>query len=151
MTKPKDFVFTTANNITFKLTEKEKKFCEIYSQFGVSGAEAVQQAGYGVTTRNTAYNIASENLTKPKILAYINTLYKEYKFTDEEVMREHRYLIKQHHDLSSKARAIDMYYKKNGAYSPEKQDITTHRPFAECSDEELEEMIKSRLAAMTKY
>lgn len=122
MRRAKGLSFTTANSITCHLTEKEKKFCEIYSRFGVSGIEAVIQAGYKVSTKNTAYNIASENLRKPKIMAYINTLYKEYKFTDEDVMREHLYLIKQHHDMSSKARGIDMYYKKKGLYSPEKQE-----------------------------
>lgn len=124
MQKHKVFTFTE-NKITFQLTEKEKKFCEIYCLYGVKGVDAVTQAGYRVSSKNTAYNIASENLRKPKIMAYIKSLYKEHNFTDEDVMREHLFLINQNHDLPSKARAIDMYYKKKGLYSPEKQDITT--------------------------
>jgi len=128
MGKNKFFSFTAANNVIYRLTEKEKSFCEIYCQFGVSGIEAVREAGYKATTNNTAYSIASENLRKPKIMAYIDSLYKEYKFTDEDVMREHLFLIKQHQSLSNKARAIDMYYKKKGLYSPdslEKQEKVT--------------------------
>lgn len=119
MNKTKDLVVTTAKRTSYKLSEKEKKFCEIYCQFGVSGVEAIYEAGYSPKDKKTAYSMASENLRKPKILAYIEQLYKEYKFTDEDVMREHLYLIKQHYDLSSKARAIDMYYKKRGFYSQE--------------------------------
>jgi len=136
--KPKVFTFTTANNVRYRLTEREKKFCEIYCQFGVSGIDAVYQAEYKPEKANTAYSIASENLRQPKILAYIDSLYREFKFTDEEVMREHWYLIKQHHDLPSKARAIDLYYKKNGAYSQGKQETPAPRPYDEWSDEELQ-------------
>jgi phage terminase small subunit len=125
MKKSKALTVTALNNVSYQLTEKEKKFCEVYCQYGVSGIEAVREAGYKAKTNNTAYSIASENLRKPNIIAYINDLYKEYKFTDEDVMREHLYLIKQHHDLPSKTRAIDMYYKKNDLYSPEKQDKIT--------------------------
>jgi hypothetical protein len=128
MNKTKVLTFTATNNVNHQLTEKEKKFCEIYCQYGVSGIEAVREAGYKAITNNTAYSIASENLRKPKIIAYINTLYKDYKFTDEDVMREHLYLIKQHHDMPSKARGIDMYYKKKGLYSavsPEEKVPTT--------------------------
>ena len=118
----KGFSITSNDGKKYKLTEKEKRFCEIYCQFGVSGIEAVTQAGYKATSKNTAYSIASENLRKPKIMAYIDSLYKEYKFTDEDVMREHLFLIKQHQNLPSKARAIDMYYKKKGLYSQDSLD-----------------------------
>jgi phage terminase small subunit len=141
MTKPKVFTFTTANNVSYDLTEKEKKFCEIYCEFGVSGVDAVYQAGYNPAKADTAYSIASENLRKPKVLAYIGSLYKEFKFTDEDVMREHRYLIMQHYDLSTKARAIDLYYKKSGAYSQGKQETPAPRPYDEWSDEELQAKI----------
>lgn len=124
----KGFNFKSPDKKTYKLTEKEKAFCEIYANFGVSGIEAAKLAGYKANNANTFYSIASENLRKPKIMDYIAELYKEFKFTDEEVMREHLYLLKQHSSLSSKARAIDMYYKKRGLYSPdtlEKQNKVT--------------------------
>lgn len=146
MEKSKLFAFTDLNNTSYRLTEKEKKFCEVYTQFGISGADAVYQAGYKPERLDTAYSIASENLRKPKILAYIRSLYKEFKFTDEDVFREHLYLIRQHHDLSSKARAIDMYYKKKGAYNPEKHEVTTNGKYDNYTDEELQAEITRKLA-----
>jgi hypothetical protein len=149
MGQPKYFMFKSANNVTYKLTEKEKKFCELYSQFGASGIDAVIKAGYKAKTNNTAYSIASENLRKPKILAYVNLLYKTYNFTDEEVMREHWFLIKQHQSLSNKARAIDMFYKKMGFYSPGKQesDVAVVRKYEEMTDAQLESALSRRVAA----
>lgn len=147
MRKVKGHIVPTTNTKHAQLTEKEKKFCEIYCQYGVSGIDAVLQAGYDVNSKNTAYSIASENLRKPKIIAYIEELYKEFRFTDEDVMREHLYLIKQHHDMSCKARAIDMYYKKKGLYSPEVQENTTVvvTKYADMSDEELEKQLEERI------
>lgn len=141
MNKPKGFTFTDERNNTYTLTEREKKFCEVYCNFGESGADAVYAAGYQPTKIGTAYSIASENLRKPKILAYISSLYKDFKFSDEEVFREHLYLIRQHYDLPSKARAIDMYYKKTGVYKEEKQEAPRQTPYEDMTDEELQACI----------
>ncbi|KKS62589.1 MAG: hypothetical protein UV28_C0008G0009 [Candidatus Collierbacteria bacterium GW2011_GWE2_42_48] len=142
------FSFITPDNVSYQLTEKEKRFCEVYCQSGVSGIDAIFEAGYLPKKRSTAYSIASENLRKPKILAYIKHLYSEHSFTDEDIMREHLYLIRQHHDLSAKARGIDMYYKKNGYYSAgsiEKNSTTTVvvTQYSEMSDEQLEERYRA--------
>lgn len=54
-----------------KLTKREKIFCEEYvGNFG-NGYKAAIAAGY---SQRSAYSIASENLTKPKIQAYIKEL-----------------------------------------------------------------------------
>lgn len=150
VSKTKVFAFTTTDNVRYQLTEKEKRFCEVYCQFGVSGIEAVYQAGYSVGKKGTAYSVASENLRKPKILAYINSLYKTYKFTDEEVMREHLFLIKQHASLSNKARAIDMYYKKKGMYKEEKQETPQQRPYKDWTDEQLQARIDELYSKILK-
>ena len=131
-----------------QLSKKEKIFCEIYAQFGVTGIEAVYLAGYKPNNKNTAYSIASENLRKPKISAYIKHLYRDYKFTDEDIMNEHLYLIRQSHDLTAKARGIDMYYKKNGYYSQknvEASSVTTVivTQYSEMSESQLEERYES--------
>lgn len=125
-----------------KLTKKERAFCECYCNYGCSGIEAIYEAGYKPKNKKTAYSMASENLRKPKILARIKELYKEHSFSEEEVMHEHWFLIRQHSDLSNKAKAIDMYYKKNGMYKIEPQPIEQHRPYADYSDEELEAAVQ---------
>ncbi|HMG92367.1 MAG TPA: terminase small subunit, partial [Chryseolinea sp.] len=53
-----------------ELTGKQKRFCEEYI-FDFNGARAARAAGY---SEDTAKEIASENLTKPNIQAYIKEL-----------------------------------------------------------------------------
>ena len=50
-----------------KLTEKQKRFCDYYIE-NPNGVEAAIKAGY---SKNTAKQIAAENLTKPYLLSYI--------------------------------------------------------------------------------
>lgn len=50
-----------------KLTPKQQAFCDYYIASG-NATEAAIKAGY---SKNTAYSIGSENLTKPEIQSYI--------------------------------------------------------------------------------
>lgn len=50
------------------LTEKQKRFCDLYIKLG-NATEAAIQAGY---SRKTAKVIGQENLTKPYLREYIN-------------------------------------------------------------------------------
>lgn len=73
---------------TEKLNEKQKKFCEEYL-IDFNGAQAAIRAGY---SKNSARNIASENLTKPNIQIYLQQLIenrnKETKLTQEQVVAD---------------------------------------------------------------
>jgi len=53
-----------------KLTEKQKQFCHEYV-IDFNGAQAAIRAGY---SEDTAKEIASENLTKPNVNAYVKAL-----------------------------------------------------------------------------
>jgi phage terminase small subunit len=53
-----------------ELNSKQKKFCEEYI-FDFNGTRAAKAAGYSAAT---AYSIASENLRKPEVKAYIEEL-----------------------------------------------------------------------------
>jgi phage terminase small subunit len=108
---------------TYTLTQKEKLFCECYLQFFGNGVQAVFEAGYKVKNAKVAAAIAYENLRKPHLMAYIDTLLEEYGFNDENVERQHRYVLNQYADLAAKNKAIDMYYKLRGSYAPEKKDV----------------------------
>lgn len=55
------------------LTDKQVKFCEEYL-LDLNGTQAAIRAGY---SRNTAKEIASENLTKPNIQEYITERQRE--------------------------------------------------------------------------
>jgi hypothetical protein len=105
-----------------KLSLKQKLFCEAYINSLGNGTEAVIKAGYSISKngnpdRNLAKSIASENLTKPDILSYINTLLEKSGLSDENVSVHHWFLINQCADLGVKAKGIDMYYKLKNKYT----------------------------------
>lgn len=112
-----------------KLTIKQKLFCQYYIETSGNGTEAIIKAGYklnkaGVINRNLAKSMASENLTKPDIRKYIEELLEASGFNDNSVKLQHLNLITQSKNLSVKAKAIDMYYKLSGNYSPTKVEET---------------------------
>ncbi|MBI4091857.1 MAG: terminase small subunit [Candidatus Levybacteria bacterium] len=111
-----------------KLTLKQKLFCDYYLESHRNATDAVIKAGYNVSKKHgkpdrmLARNIASENLAKPGIKNYIREKLETHELSIENVMRQHSFLINQFDDLSVKAKAIDMYYKKIGAYASDKND-----------------------------
>lgn len=123
---------------TQKLTLKEKVFCKVYVET-FNGTKAAIDA-YTIRNkrlllvddpkllstddqkaRNKAYDtaahIASENLRKPHIMKKIDELLEKTGLSEANLRIEHAKLIHQDDDLTNKARAIDMYYKKTGAYA----------------------------------
>jgi len=117
---PKTFTYCARDGEEYKLNERQKAFCDAYLKFGAKGIDAVYEAGYNPRNVRVASSIAYENLTKPHIFNYINLKYEAHGFNDDDVMKEHLFLIKQDGDLGTKAKGIDMYYKKTGSYAPEK-------------------------------
>ncbi|OGK13843.1 hypothetical protein A2861_04505 [Candidatus Roizmanbacteria bacterium RIFCSPHIGHO2_01_FULL_38_15] len=111
-----------------RITLKQQRFCDYYLEGSGNATEAVIKAGYNVKLKNgkpdrmTARNIASENLAKLGIKNYIRQKLEAHELSSENVMRQHAFLINQFADLSVKAKAIDMYYKKTGAYASDKND-----------------------------
>lgn len=57
-----------------KLRPKQKRFCEEYVKNGGNGAQAARDAGYDCESDKAYRNIASENLAKPSIKAYIEEI-----------------------------------------------------------------------------
>lgn len=110
---------------TYTMTMKEKLFCDAYLDFKGDGVDAIFEAGYECSNAKVAAAMAWENLRKPNLIAYINSKLEEFGFNDDEAYKQHLFLLNQHSDLKSKAKAIDMYYKIKGTYAPEKKDITT--------------------------
>jgi len=112
-----------------KLTLKQRLFCRYYLETIGNGTEAVIKAGYKVKHKNNqpdrilAKSIASENLTKPDISAYINLQLKQTGFNDTSVLLHHLSLINQNTNLHAKNKAIDMYYKVKGKYSPKQVGV----------------------------
>ena len=132
------------NNKT-KLTLKQKLFCQAYVETLGNATEAVIHAGYNISKKNgrpdriLAKSIASENLTKPYISEYIRELLDKSGLNNENVAIQLKFLIDQFSDLPAKLRAIDVYYKKTGAYAPEKQEVNSNYKI---TDDQLKRIIK---------
>jgi hypothetical protein len=106
---------------TYTMTLKEQAFCDYYLQFQGNGVDAVFEAGYKAHDRKVAAQIAFDNLRKPNLMAYIDKLLVDYGFTDDNVEKQHLFVLNQFADLQAKNKAIDMFYKLKGKYAPEKQ------------------------------
>lgn len=124
--KPRAYNFIGLDKEQYSLTAQQKKFCDIYLSLSGNGTQAAIEAGYNVYTShgNISYHlaavIASENLIKPDISAYITKKLEEFGFSDENIKKQHLFLINQFADLKSKGKGIDMYYKLKGEYAAEK-------------------------------
>ena len=55
------------------MTERQRRFCEIYA-VNLNATAAAVEAGY---SRRTARSIGAENLTKPEIKDYLKSLHEE--------------------------------------------------------------------------
>jgi len=131
-------VFTGLDDVKYEITIKQRLFCEYYLQFYGNGTQAIVSAGYSVHFRGKGgedtgginYKLASvmaaENLVKPSICAYINLKLKKYGFDDDNVDKQHLFLINQYDDLAAKAKGIDMFYKVKNKYPKEKSDVNVN-------------------------
>lgn len=66
------------------LTPKQRAFVQYYIETGGSGPEAAMMA-YNCSSRNSARVIAHRNLHKPKIIAYIESLWAEHNLVERSV------------------------------------------------------------------
>lgn len=126
--------FVGLDQIEYRINLRQKLFCESYLQFYGNGVDAVIEAGYDVTfkdknsgtgtgtNRKLAAVIAAQNLVKLNIIAYLNLKLDEYGYNDEDVDKQHRFLINQYENLNAKAKGVDMYLKRRGLYAPEKHE-----------------------------
>ena len=72
-------------------------------------------------------------LTKVNIFTYINLKLEEFGFSDDSVDKQHLFLLNQHTDLKTKAKAIDMFYKLRGRYAPDKGEVKVVEEFSNYS------------------
>lgn len=129
------------------LTELQYNFVmEYLSSMGQNRADCVVNAGYDVfyrdkkgnKTNNVNYNlarsIASENLTKPNITAYITLKMADFGWNDENVELQHLGLINQFDHIPTKQRAIADWYKLKGKYPSEKVEHSGQIEFVEVTN-----------------
>ena len=128
VTRAKVFRFTGKNKKEYTLTLQQKSFCECFVQFDMKGVDAVIEAGYSVQNARGGINyrvaseIASQNLLKLGIQQYNEILFERAGYHEESADKQVLKLMNQDADLGAKARGLDIYYKKIGAYAPEKRE-----------------------------
>lgn len=105
------------------LTLKEKLFCEKFLDFMGNGCKAAMEV-FDTKSRRNAAVIANGYLKKECCFTYINQLLEEKGYTDENVEKQHLFLLNQFANLSMKQKAVDMFYKKKGSYAPEKHEFS---------------------------
>jgi hypothetical protein len=142
------YTFLAEDGRWYDLTSKQKLFVECYMKFQCNRITALVEAGYDVYKKdkngestgqinfNVAHVMASENLRKPEIIAYLNLSMADFGFNDENVQKQHLFLVNQGDNLPAKAKGIDMWYKLKGEYAPEKHEVFLSE-FDKMSNDEL--------------
>lgn len=118
-----DYSYVSSDGQTYKMSYKMKKFCDSYLELYGSGVDAIYAAGYEPKDRKIASAMAYEFLRYPHCIAYVNDHLVEYGFNDNNVDKQHLFIMNQHADFQAKSKAIDMYYKLTGKYAAEKRDL----------------------------
>ena len=119
--KQRLFGFKAPNGKNYRLTPKQKLFCDYY----IKTLNGVQSAFEVSDTKDykTAASMASENLIKPNIVAYLTLQFARFNITPDETMAHLGYLVRQFSDLGAKGRGVDMSLKVFGKYAAEKKEI----------------------------
>jgi len=134
------FSFVDLEGTEHTLTQLEYKFADLCVGLDKTPFQCVIEAGYNVyddegkINKGLTWSMASENLSKPKIRAYINKQLSSIKLTKEVVMLELAQLLVQKIDNKSKTKAMDMYFKLTGEYAPEKHEHKMDQEIKEALD-----------------
>lgn len=135
----------------YTLTHKQTIFCEEYVASNHDAYKAAVEAGYKCKTRKAALNMASENLEKPAIQAYIAELERRINKRHEQrvaTIEDRRNLLTQFiYDQEIKAtdrlKALDILNKMDAAYEQRiKMDTTINNPVQSLTTEELRSLIE---------
>ena len=116
-----------------KLSPRRELFCQLYI------SNDVEMFGNGVQSYIEAYNpdtsqknwyktacaSASRMLSNVKVTERINELLERQGFNDENVEKQHLFILNQHVNIPAKMKAIEGYYKLKGKNATEKLDITS--------------------------
>mgnify|MGYP003135697510 FL=1 len=109
-----------------KLTDRQERFVIEYLACA-NGAEAARAAGY---SEKTARQMANENLTKPYIVAAIETKRSELMGDKEDkvawlIGKLEAEATAEGNTDSTRVRALELLLKVHGGFAPEKTEITS--------------------------
>ena len=105
-----------------QLSPRREKFCQLYTSndrelFG-NGVQSYIEAYSPDTSKPNWYKTAcacsSRMLSNVNVIEKINELLVQQGFNDENVEKQHLFLLNPHDDKGIKMRAVDSYYKLKG-------------------------------------
>ncbi len=133
-TPRKKVYFFTFNNKKYSLTAQQKLFCDFFLTRGIKAADAVVKAGYDLSGSKdkdlTARQIASQNSTNPKIVAYLKKNIGQLGLNDETVSKTHAELLDDENS-AARSKGIDMYYKIHGSYVADRSEAKVNEELAD--------------------
>jgi len=105
-----------------KLSPRREAFCEMYTSpdremFGNGVQSYIEIYKPDISKKNwykTACACSSRMLSNAKIINRINELLEQQGFNDENVEKQHLFILNQHGNIPAKMKAIDSYYKLKG-------------------------------------
>lgn len=116
-----------------KVTIKQEQFCQLYVNgdkelFGNGVQSYLEVYDIDISKPNwykTACAATSQLLSNIKVIDRIRELLETGGFNDENIEKQHLFLLNQHTDLGVKMRAISDYYKLKGKYE-DKSGVTVN-------------------------
>jgi hypothetical protein len=124
------------------LTEKEQKFC-INVAKGKTQTQAVIDS-YEVTSRESAKVIGSQLMSKPEIQMAINELMDYHGLTKSYRIQKLKTHV-DHRDPNVSLKSLDMSFKLDGSYAPEKHiNLTISYKDIQAEIEEIENRLRER-------
>ena len=114
------------------LSVRQEKFCQLYLDydkdlFGNGVQCYLEIYDIDLTKPNwykTACISASQLLSNPKVCDRIAELLGKGGVNDENITKQHLFLINQHKDFGVKMKALSDYYKLKGKYAPDKKQLS---------------------------
>ena len=109
------------------LTDRQERFVVEYLACA-NGAEAARNAGY---SEHTAREMASENLTKPHIVAAIEAKRSELMADKEDkvawlIERLEAEATSDDNNEATRVRSLELLLKVHGGFAPEKTEVTSY-------------------------
>jgi hypothetical protein len=124
------------------LTEKEQKFC-INVAKGKTQTQAVIDS-YEVTSRESAKVIGSQLMSKPEIQMAINELMDYHGLTKSYRIQKLKTHV-DHRDPNVSLKSLDMSFKLDGSYAPEKHiNLTISYKDIQAEVKEIEDRLRER-------
>lgn len=151
--KKKDIVLKIENELevdTKKLSLRQEKFCQMYLDYDKdlfgNGVQCYLEI-YDIDRSKpnwykTACVACSQLLSNVKVCDRIAELLENGGFNDENITKQHLFLVNQHADFSVKMRAISDYYKVKGKFAP--TEIKFVDDNEDLNDDDLEKQIAAR-------